>query len=265
MGRTPLGGNGALDESMTHNYPGSLVGARTSCTSPTWMYIPHRSPTHNTTPTDLTVHSTSFCFSPKGLGLDAEADPLPHPTKPATTTSSTPPAAAAAAASTPPGSSSRYFLRSAEKKARELSAAKAREQAEAAKPRAAGVTASGGGNSSLRKSPRLAAAASSSATRSQALAAANARRGSFTGAGAQQGRGQQRLFGGEEEEEEGVGQLVEVGEAEYSKTPSFIRIQVTRDMLNAAIAAINAHVAAAGPQLEPMVRACVWMFVRKYI
>ena len=70
----------------------------------------------------------------------------------------------------------------------------------------AGGVVGAGPSSSARKSPRIAARSSSSSS-------------------------QQALFGEaeeeeEEEEEEGVEGIAEVGEAEYAKTPSFIRIQV---------------------------------------
>ncbi len=163
---------------------------------------------------DLTSHSTRFVFSPKGLvglGLEQE-DGQQGP---------------------------RYYLRSAEKKARELAMAKAEEEeatrrvaaarALAAARRSPRLKSPGGGvlMSDTRKSPRVARMALEREVEGISCSTS-------------------RLFAAEMEEEAAPAGVVcrpipTVTVEEFVATPSFIQMQVTRDILNGTIAAFNAY------------------------
>ena len=203
---------------------------------------------------DLTTHS-SFVFSPNrmlGLGLDEDEREGGREGGP------------------------RYYLRSAEKKARELAMAKMEEEEAARRAAAARALAAARRSprlASLSKSPgnsgmKVAAASSSSSPSILTSSTANVNTTNMSSTrkspriarltlerevgSAHEGGGGGRggLFAAEVEAEVEEGgreevvcrPILEVGVEEYAKTPSFIQMQVTREMLNGAIGAFNCYV-----------------------
>ena len=203
---------------------------------------------------DLTNHSSSFVFSPNriiGLGLDEDGKEGGREGGP------------------------RYYLRSAEKKARELAMAKTEEEEAARRAAAARALAAARRSprlASLRKSPGSSAleVASSASTTTMPSSSpsvvastvithmSNTRKSPRIARMAleredgsvRQGPGRGGLFASDvEAEAENGGRdgplcrpIPEVGADEYAKTPSFIQMQVTREMLNGAIGAFNSYV-----------------------
>jgi len=204
---------------------------------------------------DLIRHSTSFVFSPNrllGLGLDEDGREGGREGGP------------------------RYYLRSAEKKARELAIAKKEEEAAARRAAAARALAA------ARRSPRLASLSKSPTSSAMSVVASSASTTTMPssspsvvastvqtpvsntrkspriarmalereGGSVQHGPGRGGLFASDvEAEAENGGRegpvcrpIPAVGSDEYAKTPSFIQMQVTREMLNGAIGAFNAYV-----------------------